>query len=76
MEKREINQLIFNILLLMLICLLIYLVVVFVRNKNLISTDAISYGMDKYNFSSCACTDSEGKTQLFSREIPNFLPGG
>lgn len=36
-------------------------VIVLSKNAEEIRTDPIIYGMDKHNFPSCTCTDTEGR---------------
>lgn len=60
MERQEILQIIFNLLLVVIICIFIFTTVILVKNINLIKTDPLVIGMEKHNFSSCNCYDNDG----------------
>jgi Cu/Zn superoxide dismutase len=61
MEKQQLLQIIFNVLLLIAIITLIYTTMTLVKNKEIIQLDPLSYGMKIHNFTSCSCIDSDGK---------------
>ena len=56
-EKR---QTIFLVLLVIIIIVMIVSLTILVKNKNLIMTDTLIYGMELHNFTSCGCYDSSG----------------
>jgi hypothetical protein len=51
---------IYIILIFIFIVLLIFTIIYFVKNANLIKSDPLIYGMKKHNFTSCSCFDSKG----------------
>jgi len=68
-EKQKIDwkQVMFLVLIMVFICLLSFTIFYLIQNKELITSDAISYGMRMYNFSSCSCIDSSGKFITFGK---------
>lgn len=60
MEKKEKMQLVFNILLIIIIAIMIIAIIFLVRNKNIIQSDPLIYGMNIHKFSSCSCVDKNG----------------
>jgi len=48
------------ILMLIFICLLIFTIITLVKNKDIIMSDSLVYGMKVHNFTSCSCFDSQG----------------
>ena len=65
MEKGEIKQIVFLVLIVILIFLLIFTIVTLIKNKEIITKDAIVYGMKMHNFSSCTCLDNSGNILNF-----------
>ena len=55
------KSILFLILISIFIVLLIVVIVILLKNKDLITSDAIDYGMNMHNFSSCSCMDQTGK---------------
>ena len=53
--KQETKQAIFLILMTIFIILLIFVIVFLVKNKDLIKSNPIDYGVKLYNFSYCNC---------------------
>jgi len=51
---------IYLILILIFLVILVFTIVYFVKNANLIKSDPFIYAMKKHNFSSCSCFDSNG----------------
>ena len=56
------------ILILIFLVLLMFTIVYFVKNANLIKSDPLIYGMKKHNFTSCSCFDSSGNNYQSSGE--------
>lgn len=50
----------FNFLLFIAIIVLIAVLIIFVKNINLIKSDSLVYGMKVHNFTSCSCQDDKG----------------
>ena len=60
METNDIKQIVFLVLIFVAICLMLFLIITLIQNKNLIMSDALSYGMNKHNFTFCSCVDDSG----------------
>lgn len=60
MEKKEIIQITFNILLVIAICFMLFTIITLLKNKELITTDPLVYGMKIHNFTYCSCFDDKG----------------
>jgi len=56
----EKKQNIFLILMVVCIICLIICIILFIKYKNLITTDPLIYGMEEHNFTSCSCYDGDG----------------
>jgi len=54
-------QIIFLALLIIAICAMIFTVITLIKNKNIIISDPLIYGMKVHNFTKCSCLDSDGK---------------
>lgn len=69
-EKVKIDwkQVIFLVLIMVFICMLAFTIFFLIKNKELITTDAIVYGMKMHNFTSCSCIDSTGKFISFGKQ--------
>lgn len=48
------------ILMIIFICLLIFTIITLIKNKDLIISDPLNYGMKIHNFTSCSCFDFYG----------------
>jgi hypothetical protein len=59
-NRSDFKQNIFLILLVVAICVMIFTVLTLIKNKNIILSDAISYGMKSHNFKTCSCFDDSG----------------
>ena len=59
-DKSYLNQITFNLLLFIVIIVLISVLIIFVKNIDLIKLDSIVYGMKIHNYSSCSCQDVNG----------------
>jgi hypothetical protein len=59
MERHEKLQIIFNILLVICITILIFTLIVLLKNKDVIALDPLNYGMKLHNFTSCSCVDEK-----------------
>lgn len=58
----ERKQTIFLVLIFILIIALIVAIVFLIKYKNLIITDALTYGMKSHDFQYCSCIDNSGQT--------------
>ena len=61
MEKKEIIQIIYLILMVFIIVLMLVTISILIKNKNIIMSDPLVYGMETHNFQSCQCIDYEGR---------------
>ena len=64
------KQTLFLILLLIAIILLVVSLSVLIKNRNIIVSDPLMYGMDVHNFTSCNCYDDVG--QLWTSSETGF----
>jgi hypothetical protein len=60
MNKKELINIGIFILMIIAICLLLFTVITLLKNKDIITSDPLSYGMKVHNFTSCSCFDSSG----------------
>ncbi len=77
-RKRFIVSVLFLFLLAGAIIALATATIILIKNKNVITSDPLIYGMNVHNFSSCQCTDSQG-LQWSSTDkgfINEFFVGG
>ena len=58
----EKKQTIFLVLIFILIIVLIITIVIFIKYKNLIIEDTLTYGMKSHDFQYCSCIDNSGQT--------------
>ncbi len=58
----EKKQTIFLVLIFILIIALIITIVMFIKYKNLIIEDTLTYGMKSHGFQYCSCIDNSGQT--------------
>jgi hypothetical protein len=60
MVNENTKQIIFLIAL--VICIFLFAITLkeFIKNKNLITSDPLNYGMKIHDFVTCSCTDSKG----------------
>jgi len=63
-ERNEWLQLIYLIVIIIFIGVMIITIITFVKNKNLIVSDPLNYGMEIHNFTSCTCFDNQGNHWL------------
>ena len=78
LRKRFIVSVLFLFLLAGSIIALSTATIILIKNKNIITSDPLIYGMNVHNFSSCQCTDNQGlqwtsKDTGFTTE--QFIPG-
>ena len=59
---KETKDGLFLVLMFILILLLLMMIILFVKYKNIIVTDALTYGMEKHEFQYCLCIDKSGET--------------
>jgi len=60
--KRENLNIIFLILMVICIFLFVYTIIQLIQNKDLITSDPITYGMKIHNLTYCSCIDSIGNS--------------
>lgn len=48
------------ILMIIAICVLLFTVITLIKNKDIIISDPLVYGMKVHNFTSCSCFDGQG----------------
>lgn len=58
--KDETKQILFLVLISIFIIVLIVTITILIKNKELITQDAITYGLKNNNFTSCSCLDQKG----------------
>ena len=63
--RKEIIQIVFNILLALAIGALIFTTITIVKNAEEIKTDPIDYAIRNSNIESCVCFNSEGQTHNY-----------
>jgi hypothetical protein len=68
------KETIFLILIVICIFLFVYTIVQFIQNKDLITTDALTYGMKTHNFTYCQCFD--GNNGVWESKDGGFLKTG
>ena len=61
MKREEFWIISLNILMVISICALIVTVITLLKNKEVITKDPLTYGMDKHDFTNCSCIDKQGK---------------
>lgn len=59
-----------------LILILVFTIVVFIKNINLIKNDALLYGMEKHDFYQCSCLKNSGGMITVNNGIPNGFDFG
>jgi competence protein ComGC len=52
-------NIIFLVLMVIAICIMLFLIVTLIKNKDIITSDPLNYGMKMHNFTTCSCMDSE-----------------
>lgn len=57
----QLLSVLFIILLIITIIIMIFTINLFLKNKDLITSDPLTYGMKIHNFTSCSCFDNQGK---------------
>lgn len=55
MERKEMIQIGMLVLMVIFVILLIFVISIFIKEKDLIKTNPIDYGVKKYNFTYCNC---------------------
>lgn len=70
-KRKLMISVIFLILILVAIVTLINTTITLVKNKDIIQSDPLRYGMEVHGFSSCQCTDVEGR--LWESEDTGFI---
>lgn len=61
------TQILFLILMLIFIIILIILIIFLVKNKNVLTTDPITFGIKQYDFVGCNCYDSSAQIYEFTK---------
>jgi len=60
-RKRETISILFLILIAIAIIAIIFAITTLIKNKNIIQSDPLRYGMDVHGFISCQCFDEQGR---------------
>ena len=61
-KKRSLFEWVRLILLVLAIFALLYTINTLIKNKEIITTDTLMYGMNEHNFTSCICLDTTNQT--------------
>ncbi len=60
-RRRLIMSIAFLILLAIVVVVMLLAIATLIKNKDIIASDPLRYGMDVHGFNSCQCTDDQGQ---------------